>query len=317
MSAEQIEQVSRLLMALADGPVALADQSLAPAELGALGLLVEDPWVRLPAQVELLEAEAIQKGLSATAKEWLSDIRLFPAIGSTNTWMMESLAQNAFDQAGLDGVAALAECQLAGRGRRGRAWRSPLGSNVALSMGFSLARPVSELGGVSLVVGMAAVDALDPDGSVGLSLKWPNDLLLNGGKLAGILVEVAQREGVCEVCVGIGVNWRISNEVRTLIDRATAEVGDFAPGLGRNQGAALLISRIAEFVRAFAETGFEPMREEYDKIHAYQGQNCRIEGDRSVIEGSVLGVSAGGELRLQTAQGVQHFSSGEVSLRRQ
>jgi BirA family biotin operon repressor/biotin-[acetyl-CoA-carboxylase] ligase len=313
---DPVEQVATLLSQLSQGPVALSDQELSQAELLGLGLRVDGAQVALPQGIELLEAAAIQAALSAPAEAWLQDLRLFPAIGSTNSWMMEGLAQQSLVQPGLAGLVALAECQLAGRGRRGRVWRSPLGSNLALSLGFSLPLPVAQLGGLSLVVGMAAVDALDPDGQLGLRLKWPNDLLLEGRKLAGILVEVAQRDGLCEVCVGIGVNWRIPTEVRALIDQPVAEVAEFAPQLGRNAGAGLLISRIVEFVQAFAEGGFEPMRPHYDNIHAYQGQACRLIGPQDTIEGWVLGVSETGELRLQTSNGVQTFSSGEVSLRK-
>lgn len=310
-------QVSQLLGQLVRGPVSLSDQQLGVEVLRGLGLTVGETEVALPQGIELLDSEAIREALSVPAKAWLQQLRLFPAISSTNTWMMQALAEQSLGQTGLDGLAALAECQVAGRGRRGRAWRSPLGSNLALSLGFSLPLPVGELGGLSLVVGMAAVEALDPSGKLGLQLKWPNDVLLEGRKLAGILVEVAQRDGCSEVCVGIGVNWRIPAEVRTLIDQPVAEVAEFAPELGRNSGAGLLISRIFEFVQAFEEGGFGPMRPHYDNIHAYQGDNCRLIGPAGDIEGKVMGVSEGGELRLQTSEGEQSFSSGEVSLRKQ
>lgn len=313
---DPVEQVAWLLAQLSQGPVALSDQALNKQDLLGLGLQVDDAQVSLPQGIELLDAAAIQAALSMPAQAWLQQLRLFPAIGSTNSWMMDGLAQQSLLQPGLAGLVALAECQLAGRGRRGRAWHSPLGSNLALSLGFSLPLPVAELGGLSLVVGMAAVDALDPQGRLGLRLKWPNDLLLDGRKLAGILVEVAQRDGLCQVCVGIGVNWRIPAEVRALIDQPVAEVAEFAPQLGRNAGASLLISRIVEFVQAFAEGGFEPMRPHYDNIHAFQGETCRLIGAKDTIEGRVLGVSETGELRLQTSKGVQIFSSGEVSLRK-
>ncbi len=316
-TGDPVEQVAYLLQQLSQGPLALSEQALSEQDLLGLGLVVSDRQVSLPGAVELLDAAAIQQALTEPAKAWLQQLHLFPAIGSTNTWMMEALAQQSLPQPGLAGLVALAECQLAGRGRRGRAWRSPLGSNLALSMGFSLSLPVAELGGLSLVVGMAAVDALDPDGRLGLQLKWPNDVLLEGRKLAGILVEVAHRKGVSEVCVGIGVNWQIPAEVRQLIDQPVAQVSEFAPGLGRNAGAGLLISRLVEFVQAFAKRGFGVMRPHYDNIHAYQGLSCRVIGPQSAIDGTVLGVSDGGELRLQTAEGEQIFSSGEVSLRKQ
>lgn len=314
---DPVEQVASLLQRLTQGPVAITEQALSKQELLGLGLALDGQKVSLPRDVELLAVAAIQMALTEPAKAWLQQLSLFPAIGSTNTWMMEGLAQQSLGQAGLEGLVALAECQLAGRGRRGRAWRSPLGSNLALSMGFSLPLPVSELGGLSLVVGMAAVDALDPDGRLGLQLKWPNDVLLEGRKLAGILVEVANRGGISEICIGIGVNWQIPAEVRALIDQPVAEVSEFAPELGRNFGAGLLISRLVEFVQAFAEGGFGAMRPHYDNIHAYQGLSCCLIGPQSTIEGTVLGVSDGGELRLQTSKGEQIFTSGEVSLRKQ
>lgn len=324
MEQDPVEQVSQLLQGLAQGPVLLSDQALSKETLLGLGLSLAmpldpalgEPKISLPADIELLDAHTIRGSLAGPARAWLRQLQTFPAIGSTNTWMMDGLAEQSLGQANLEGLVALAECQLAGRGRRGRLWHSPLGSNLALSLGFSLSLPVSALGGLSLVVGMAAVDALDPKGQLGLQLKWPNDVLLNGRKLAGILVEVAQRDGLSQVCVGIGVNWQIPSEVRELIDQPVAEVAEFAPQLGRNLGAGLLISRIVEFVQAFTDVGFESMRSHYDNIHAYQGQMCRLMGPKDTIEGSVLGVSGAGELRLQTSEGEQTFTSGEVSLRK-
>ncbi len=306
----EVTQVGALLQRLTQGPLSLASLELGEQALLALGLVVADGKVRLPAGVEMLDEQRIVARLPAATANWLREIRVFPAIDSTNTWQMQQAAHRD-----IDGVIALAECQIAGRGRRGRQWQSPVGSNLAVSLGFSFPQPVSELGGLSLAVGLAAVDALDPQGQLGVRLKWPNDLLVGNAKLSGILVEVSAAANTLQVCVGIGVNWRIPPAVRAEIDQPIADMAGLNAGLGRNEGASALIASIVEFVQRFAEQGFGPMAEVYSALHAFQGQDCTVFRPQGNVLGRVLGVTEGGLLRVQTAGGEQQFGSGEVWVR--
>src|SRR5690606_6260917 len=113
----------------------------------------------------------------------------------------------------VDGHVCLAELQIAGRGRRGRDWFSPFGANLALTIGKRIDRPAAALGGASLVVGLAVLDALEQLGVPELALKWPNDVLLRGAKLGGILIELSARPQT-ELVVGIGLNVALPPRIR-------------------------------------------------------------------------------------------------------
>ena len=172
-------------------------------ELAALGVHVRDKAL-LPADVELLSAETIRAALNPATTDWLRELAVHAHIGSTNTALLDQA-----DTDGVTGRVVTAEVQTAGRGRRGRAWLSPFGRNLAVSVGVAIDRPPAELGALSLVVGLAVRDALLGYGLREIALKWPNDVLMQGRKLAGILIELAQPTRPATVVIGIGRQRRL------------------------------------------------------------------------------------------------------------
>jgi BirA family transcriptional regulator, biotin operon repressor / biotin---[acetyl-CoA-carboxylase] ligase len=166
------------------------------------GLVLQGDQVAPVAPCDPLVAADIRSSMLPAALSWLRDLKVLPVTGSTNLELMH-LAQ----QQSVGGCVWIAEVQLQGRGRRGRTWFSPFGGNLAVSIGFDSLRPMAGLGGASLVVGLAVVDALEQLGIPNLSLKWPNDVLMGGAKLGGILVEMttAGSAGV-QLVVGVGLN---------------------------------------------------------------------------------------------------------------
>ncbi len=305
------DALKRLILALRERPEGVPVAGYSQEELRQLGFAIDTDRVRLPAGGQMLDAELIRSHLAASTLSWLHQLEVLPVVGSTNTLLMEMAKTQS-----LDGQVMLAECQVAGRGRRGRRWQSPIAANLAISLGFALERPLAELGGLSLVVGMALVDALDPTGTIGLGLKWPNDLLQNGRKLAGILVELAEYEGRTQVVVGIGVNWRLNDAVEAQIDQPAVAMSQLAPDLTRNEGAARLINQVAWFVDRFAEHGFGPLRDAYDRLHHLHGAMCNIHLGQDTLKGKIVGVMEDGSLSAEVGGVVRKFSSGEVSLRR-
>ena len=305
------EGLSALLRRLLDeGEVSAAEFDGEEADPEQLGLVVRDGKVLPPANMAALDAEAIGAGFSPEAAAWLRGVTVFPAVDSTNSRMVK-LAQSE----PIDGLAWLAELQTAGRGRRGRRWLTPFGSGIALSLGFELGLPVSALGGLSLTIGLAVAEFLRQEGVEAVAVKWPNDVAIGGAKVCGILMEVVARAERCACIVGIGLNVDLPARDRAAIDREVTDLKTHGLSLDRNEIAGALASGVIEAVHRFGREGFSPSRSAYDRLHACQGQHCRvIQGDQT-REGVVLGVTGEGALRMRCADEILEFTGGEVSLR--
>jgi BirA family biotin operon repressor/biotin-[acetyl-CoA-carboxylase] ligase len=164
-------------------------------------------------------------------------------------------------------------------------------------------------------MGIAVVDTLERAGVEGVALKWPNDVLLDGRKLCGVLVDVVAAPRGVRVVVGVGVNLELPEAARAEIDQPATDLASVGVTVSRNALVAGLLCSLVDFAKGFEEFGFEPMVGTYDAHHFYQGRSCRIvQGDRST-SGIVRGVTAGGELVLDTSTGTHAYGAGEVSLR--
>ncbi|MDZ7669632.1 MAG: biotin--[acetyl-CoA-carboxylase] ligase [Gammaproteobacteria bacterium] len=282
----------------------------ADQRLEDFGLLEQGAWVIPAAPFDPLSAEEIRRGLSRRARNWLVSLEVLPVVGSTNAELMERARH-----APVNGSLYTAELQLSGRGRRGRRWMSPFGANLAISMGIAVDRPAADLGGASLVVGLAALDALEQFGIDGLALKWPNDLLLNEAKLGGILIELAQAQGT-ELVVGLGLNVSLPDSARRGLPDAVADLASVAAAPERSRLVAAITSSVVEFLDEFARVGFVPFIPAFNQRHCYQGRECQVLAGDGAQFGVVSGVAQGGELILDTPEGPKNFHGGEVSLRR-
>jgi len=305
--SQLIAQVQRLLDS---GSLLVQETELDEATFAQLGFDVAGGVVRVPADVEALSEVKIRQALSRKASAWLVELTVHPVIASTNTALMDRAQRES-----VAGVVKLAELQVQGRGRRGRRWLSPFARNLALSMGVWVPQPPAELGGFSLLIGLAVLDLLRSHGIAELELKWPNDVLLDGKKLAGTLVELVPRDRGTELVVGLGLNMQLSDAVRLDIDQPVTDLRQAAVQVGRNELIAGLLSSIVDYVEGFGQTGFAPMRTTFDENHRFHGRACRVLQGTLENHGVVLGVTPRGELLLDTAQGPQAFSAGEVSLR--
>jgi BirA family biotin operon repressor/biotin-[acetyl-CoA-carboxylase] ligase len=288
-----------------------------PGEIGSpqdLGLMAQGDEIVLRADLELLSRSEITQKLSERSSGWLRDLAVHLVIGSTNQTLVQRSASRS-----IDGSVCLAEMQTRGRGRRGRAWFSPFAGNLALSMGIALDREMHDLGGLSLVVGLAAVDCLRTLGVNDLTLKWPNDILLGGRKLGGILIELknhpGRSAGQIEAIIGIGLNIDVPVSVRQAIDQAITDLVTEGHSISRNLLASRLISTLFDYVKEFERVGFAPMRTVFNDNHLFHQKVCAIALGESVVTGRVAGVTETGEILLETASGTTAFGAGEVSLR--
>lgn len=239
-------------------------------------------------------------------------IKVVEETGSTNADLLAAVPTLSHP------LLLIALRQTAGRGRAGRAWYSSPGRSLTFSLAWRFHQPVQALVGLPLAVGVALADALAMY-NIEVGLKWPNDLLLNGKKLAGILIESAAAPAVPHAAswavIGVGINVRLD-------EQALAEIGVPAVGipwladLDQDMLFATLASGLAESLLRFEQEGLAPFVARWNALHAYRGQPVRIlDQGRVLHEGLGLGIDALGRFMLDTAQGPVAVMAGDVSLR--
>lgn len=232
------------------------------------------------------------------------EVRVVERCGSTNSELLQ-------ERGGLP-VLLAAEQQSAGRGRRGRRWHSVPGADVAFSLARCLARPARELAPLSLVAGVAAASALRTLGVGQASLKWPNDLMVHGAKLGGILVETRAEGAVTRAVIGIGINCHRKADLEKRLRRRIASLEDFVP-VARNVVIQQVGRALMTALDRFEESGFDAARREWERMDGNAGQRLRVRlADGRSICGIGGGVAADGALRLLTRQGERNVRSGRI-----
>ncbi|MBV1774480.1 biotin--[acetyl-CoA-carboxylase] ligase [Burkholderiaceae bacterium DAT-1] len=293
--------------------VSRASISLALRDAAELGVSIESrhgKGYRLHRPVDWLEESVVASHLGTALRFF--DLRCFDEIDSTNAALIKAAHDGA-----PSGMVYAAEYQTAGRGRRGRQWRGELGGTLMYSLLWRFNLGLADLSGLSLAVGLAVVRALQSLGVSGAQLKWPNDIVCDAGKLGGILIELAgEAHGPVAAVLGIGLNVRMSDDNRAAIDQPVATLDDLGLKSTRNQLLACLLRELADVLNAFSHGGFSPLLKEWESHHRWHGQPVSmLMPDGSKIQGTVVGVSDEGALKLACEDGIRQFHSGEVSLR--
>jgi len=236
------------------------------------------------------------------------------ALDSTNAHLM-ALAQSGAPHKSL--VAT--EWQGKGRGRRGRTWLAGLGGGLMFSLLWRFNRPASELSGLSLVVGLGLAQVLRDLGLQCAAVKWPNDILVDDAKLAGVLIELAgDMLGPSAAVIGVGVNVLGAESLRGAVEQPVTDLSEHlsAHGLDRNLLLREVVLRLNGHLERFDADGFAPFRQDWEALHAHQNQAVHVlTGLGERIAGQAVGVDEGGALLLDTESGLLRFHSGEVSLR--
>lgn len=273
------------------------------------GYALEDP-------LDLLDADAIVGALPAAARRGLAGLEVAWTLDSTNSELLRRPPPAAGAQ------ALLAERQTGGRGRRGRAWASPLAANLYLSLARGFDGGLSRLGGLSLVAGVCAVEAVRALGAPAM-LKWPNDLVVpeaGGGlrKLGGLLVEGGgEHAGPVRAVVGIGLNVAMPADAAARIDQPWTDLralGVAAPV--RNGLAAGLIGRLLPALDLFDREGLAPFLPRYAQLDALRDAEVVLHDGRRRIGGTALGIAADGALRIRAEGEELRAHAGEVSVRK-
>jgi len=239
------------------------------------------------------------------------DVDALATGSSSNDLLLERAARGA-----ASGSVLVVDRQTAGRGRRGRHWQSSPQGSLTFSLLWRFAGGVERLAGLSLAVGVALARGLAALGVSEVRLKWPNDVLLNGRKLAGILVELSsERRGMVAV-IGVGINL-LPPPADAILDTPAAALADVLPvPPERHLLLATLLAELAPVLDRFAAEGFPALRDEWQALHAWQGQAVNVLRDgRIELAGRCLGADADGALLIDGTRGVERCLSGDLSLR--
>lgn len=283
-------------------------------ELETAGLViykVRGRGYRLAQPLSLLDPVAIERHLGPCAGNLA--LQILESVGSTSTLLMERA------QAGAPHATVIAaEWQSGGRGRRGRAWHAEIGGALTFSLLWRFVEGAGFLAGLSLAVGVALARGLEKLGVAGGGLKWPNDVVWRGRKLAGILIEMqGDALGPSLAVIGIGVNVRLSDAVRSRIDQEVTDLENACGrALDRNEVLALLLVELHGVLETFAREGFAPLRGEWQRRHAHQDRAVTvILPDARRETGIARGVAEDGALLVETRGGLRRYHSGEIGVR--
>ena len=259
---------------------------------------------RLNTPLQLLNRESIQQHLNDVP------VHTCAVIDSTNQYMMAQLDRWQ------KGECLLAETQTAGRGRRGRQWHSPFGSQFIMSMYWRLDDGPSAAMGLSLAIGVAVVQALESVGYRDLSLKWPNDIYMARRKLAGILVEMsAAVGGICHLVIGVGVNLNLPDAVIAQLDQPCAHLAEQPVVVDRNQLSATIIRALRNALALFEKQGLTAFLMDWNRLDIFMQQPVQVLLGNQVIHGIYCGIDGQGNMLLQDLEGMHKFVGGEISLR--
>lgn len=299
------KDINQIIKALVQGDGIIETSGLIDA-ISAFGLKVhkKSGLLYLSEPVELLQAERILSHINSTPL-----LEIHWSIGSTNSHLMEISPQPDST------IVCLAERQDAGKGRRGHTWVSPFGKNIYLSIGKKFKRRSSELGGLSLVIGTQVISTLRNFGLENIGMKWPNDIIMLEGKLAGILVELARAsQGRVFAVMGIGINFEIEEKDGRSIDQPWSALRPYISP-SRNDVAGQLVNNLLTALELFEDQGFSAFRDEWNEANLYKGMEVMVHLGEEVIFGRDAGVDDNGNLLLETNDGMRVFSAGQVSLR--
>lgn len=290
------------------------------AKLADWGLEIEampGTGYRLRRPIELFSAAALRAALAQEVVVRLASIEVVTELGSTNRHLLGTPPPPAGQMR-----VCLADFQTAGRGRRGRAWVTPLGGGLCLSVSWQFADAPGELAALTLAVGVVVRRVLARVAGVDITLKWPNDLVWDERKLGGILLEMtAEAQGGCHVVAGVGINVALPAEMlatlsdwpRGAVDLATAKAG--APP-SRLALAAALVDEFAELFATYATVGFAAYRADWRAADFLKGRQVRLDDAGAALIGTARGIEADGALVVETASGVRRrVVAGDVSVR--
>jgi len=261
-----------------------------------------------------LNKSLIETSLSHSMAQLLTELQVLEVTASTSDWVM-----NRLQQGGEKFIACIANRQTAGRGRNGKVWRSPSNANIYMSLGtcFDVSL-VSQMGGLSLACGVIVVRLLNSMG-VSAQLKWPNDILVDDKKLAGILVETRIKAKQVFVVVGLGLNVKMPAHETLEIDQAWVDLNSLLTrsdiNLNRNNIVAQLLNALITGLLQYQKTGFDSFANDWKKFDMLRGRSVIIKTHEDEFDAEVLGVDAAFALRVKINNKEKTFYAADIKLK--
>lgn len=258
----------------------------------------------LPEPIQLLDEALIRSRIKQ------GNITVLPVIDSTNQYLLDRLNELH------SGDACVAEYQQAGRGRRGRKWISPFGSNLYISMYWRLDQGPAAAIGLSLVIGIVMAEVLRDLGADQVRVKWPNDLYLQDRKLAGILVELTGKTGdAAQIVVGAGVNLMMRKAQAEDISQSWINLQEAGVRIDRNMLAIRLVTELRTALKCFEQEGLAPFLSRWEKLDNFINRPVKLIIGEKEIVGISRGIDAQGALLLEQDGVIKPWVGGEISLR--
>lgn len=234
-------------------------------------------------------------------------------VDSTNTW-----GKRLAEEGAPHGTLIVADEQTQGRGRRGRSWKSPKGTNISMTLILRPDLEPSRASMLTIVMGLSVAQGLKELLELPIEIKWPNDAVLNGHKLCGILTEMsAQIDYINYVVVGTGINVNLPEIPEDLKEIATSLLIETGHTVNRAEVIGAVMQAFARNYESFIETGdLSGLRDAYNEILANRDRQVRVLDPKDPYEGVALGINPRGELLVRKEDGsVSEVYAGEVSVR--
>jgi len=258
----------------------------------------------LPHPIQLLDEATIISMLPA------GRVSVLPVIDSTNQYLLDRISELS------SGDACVAEYQQAGRGRRGRKWFSPFGSNLYLSMYWKLDQGPAAAMGLSLVIGIVMAEVLQRLGAADVRVKWPNDLYLKDRKLAGILVELTGKTGdAAQLVIGAGINLKMREPVADTINQGWINLQEAGVNIDRNELTATLLKELRAALLHFEKEGLAPFITRWRGLDNFLDRPVKLLIGDQEIHGIGRGIDQQGALLLEQEGIIKPYIGGEISLR--
>ncbi|OUM96755.1 MAG: biotin--[acetyl-CoA-carboxylase] ligase [Thermobacillus sp. ZCTH02-B1] len=240
-------------------------------------------------------------------------LHLFDEVGST-----QDIAKRLAEEGAPEGTLVIAELQTSGRGRMGRSWLSPKGKGLWMSLVLRPDVPVLCTPQLTLLVAAALCRSLRRQTGLDIGIKWPNDLLVGGRKISGILLESsAEEERLRHVIAGVGVSVNLEPDdyPPELKDKAVSLRMAAGRSFDRTETAALFLESLEELYGIYRRDGFGPIRLLWEAYSVTLGRPAVLKTPDGMVEGVALGLTAHGALRVRTADGSEReiFSAEFVS----
>ena len=240
-------------------------------------------------------------------------VYFYDELGSTNLQ-----AKLDAENGAKEGTLIVADMQTAGRGRRGRTWSSPPGTNVYFTLILKPDFRVELASMVTLVMGLAVAEGIEKTCGLGARIKWPNDIVLNGKKLVGILTEMSSEiDYINHVVIGVGINVNMDSFSEEIAKTATSLRIETGQVMKRSTLIAEIMKHFERDYDTFLRTGdLSGIRQAYNSLLVNCGKEVRILGAKEPYQALALGINDGGELLVRRQDGSEEaVYAGEVSVR--